>query len=190
PRARTAGSSPSGRRAPPCSSSSSGRSTTLQYAPAAPTLNSASAIAHSTDLQHEDTKACTKARRRQTAVLLAKDGESGGEPLREKLRDLRVFVADGLRGERSRPFCLQEFRTRLLRRGNSSRSEVTRMGLYDDDNATLTKGDVFNEDFFWAKAYSIALDGALKTRQPEGAIRALIERAIPQHDTVLKTYPN
>ena len=64
------------------------------------------------------------------------------------------------------------------------------MGLYDDDNAAIQSGDQNNKDYFYAKAASEKVALALKTRQPEGAIKDLLPEAIKAYDEALKTYPN
>ncbi len=64
------------------------------------------------------------------------------------------------------------------------------MGLYDDDDAAVTKGDICDIDYWNAKAFSTALDEALKTRQPESKIGMLIGDAIKQYDKALETYSN
>lgn len=64
------------------------------------------------------------------------------------------------------------------------------MGLYDDDNAAVTSGNQNNEAYWYASAYSQALDLALKTRQPEGAISGwLREKVIKAIDEALSAYP-
>ena len=63
------------------------------------------------------------------------------------------------------------------------------MGLYDDDNAAVTSGDQNNKEYWNARAYAEALDFALKSRQPEGAIKDFIKEVIKAQDEALKTYP-
>ena len=63
------------------------------------------------------------------------------------------------------------------------------MGLYDDDNAAITSGDQNSEAFWWARCYSNAFDEALKSRQPEGAIKDFLPKLFEALDTALKTYP-
>ena len=64
------------------------------------------------------------------------------------------------------------------------------MGLYDDDNAALSEGDINDGNYWRSKAFATALDDALKTRQPEQKVRALAEECMTVHDEALKTYPN
>jgi hypothetical protein len=64
------------------------------------------------------------------------------------------------------------------------------MGLYDDDNASVTSGDLGNKDYWYSKAHNEALEQALKSKQPEGFIKDLLPEVIKAHDAVLKTYPN
>ncbi len=64
------------------------------------------------------------------------------------------------------------------------------MGLYDDDLAAVTSGDISNKEYWYAKFTSQKVDNALKTRQPEGAIKDYLPEAIKAYDAALKTYPN
>lgn len=64
------------------------------------------------------------------------------------------------------------------------------MGLYDDDNAGITSGDVLDVIYFQTKFSQLKLDAALKSRQPEAAIKGLIPSVINGADDVLKTYAN
>ena len=64
------------------------------------------------------------------------------------------------------------------------------MGLYDDDNAAITSGDISNKEYWYAKFFSTKVDEALKTRQPEGAIKDLLPEAIKAYDELLKTFSN
>ena len=45
------------------------------------------------------------------------------------------------------------------------------MGLYDDDKANITSGDVCDVMYWQTKYAHQKLDAALKSRQPEAAIR-------------------
>ncbi|HYE20577.1 MAG TPA: hypothetical protein VEA69_19165 [Tepidisphaeraceae bacterium] len=64
------------------------------------------------------------------------------------------------------------------------------MGLYDDDNAAVTSGDVLDVVYFQTKFAQLKLDAALKSRQPEHAVGSLIPSVINGAEDVLKTYPN
>jgi hypothetical protein len=64
------------------------------------------------------------------------------------------------------------------------------MGLYDDDLAAVTSGDVNSKEFFYAKAHAEALEFALKSKQPEGAIKDFLKEVIKAQDEALKTYAN
>jgi hypothetical protein len=64
------------------------------------------------------------------------------------------------------------------------------MGLYDDDLAAVTSGDISNKEYWYAKYASQKVDNALKTRQPEGAIKDYLPEAIKAYDAALATYPN
>lgn len=64
------------------------------------------------------------------------------------------------------------------------------MGLYDDDDAAVTSGDQNHEGYWWAKYYSITLDEALKSRQPEGALKDFLnEYAVKYIDEALTKFP-
>ena len=64
------------------------------------------------------------------------------------------------------------------------------MGLYDDDNASVTGGDVLDVLYWQVKWESRKLDAALAAKQPEGEIRFLTISIVGLCDDVLKTYPN
>ncbi len=64
------------------------------------------------------------------------------------------------------------------------------MGLYDDDNAQVTEGDINDENYWGAKAFSTAVDEALKTRQPEYSVGRLLDNALEMYEEALKTYAN
>jgi tetratricopeptide (TPR) repeat protein len=64
------------------------------------------------------------------------------------------------------------------------------MGLYDDDNAAVTTGDLALRDYWRAKFNDMMLDQALKSKQSEGAIGYALIGAIQLLDELLKTYPN
>lgn len=64
------------------------------------------------------------------------------------------------------------------------------MGLYDDDNAAVTGGDLCDVIYWQTKFSHLKLEAALKSRQPEYAIRGLIPSVVNGAADVLKTYPN
>ncbi|QOV91906.1 hypothetical protein [Humisphaera borealis] len=64
------------------------------------------------------------------------------------------------------------------------------MGLYDDDNAAITSGDLCDVIYWQTKFSHLKLEAALKSRQPEYAIRGLIPSVTNGAADVLKTYPN
>ena len=64
------------------------------------------------------------------------------------------------------------------------------MGLYDDDKAGVTAGDVQDVVYFQAKFAHQKLEAALKTRQPEGSIKPLVPDVVNLCTDVLKEYPN
>ena len=64
------------------------------------------------------------------------------------------------------------------------------MGLYDDDKAAVTSGDVLDVCYWQAKFAADQLDAALKTRQPEGAIKPLVPGVVNSCTGVLKDFPN
>lgn len=64
------------------------------------------------------------------------------------------------------------------------------MGLYDDEKTAVTSGDVLDVLYWQTKFAALQLENALKTRQPEGAIKLLVPGVINSCNDVLKTYPN
>ena len=64
------------------------------------------------------------------------------------------------------------------------------MGLYDDDKAGVTGGDVLNVIYWQTKFAHQKLEAALKSRQPEAAVKGLIPSVINGATDVLKEYPN
>jgi hypothetical protein len=64
------------------------------------------------------------------------------------------------------------------------------MGLYDDDNAAITSGDLCDVIYWQTKFAHLKLEAALKSRQPEYAIRGLIPSVTQGAADVLKTYAN
>jgi len=64
------------------------------------------------------------------------------------------------------------------------------MGLYDDDKAGITTGDVQDVGYFQTKFAHLKLDAALKSRQPEAPIAGIIPSVINGGADFLKEYPN
>jgi hypothetical protein len=64
------------------------------------------------------------------------------------------------------------------------------MGLYDDDKQAITGGDVLDVIYWQTKFAHLKLEAALKTRQPEAAVKGLIPSVINGATDVLKEYPN
>jgi hypothetical protein len=64
------------------------------------------------------------------------------------------------------------------------------MGLYDDDKAAITGGDVLDVTYWQTKFAHQKLDAALKSRQPEAAVGSLIPSVINGATDVLKEYAN
>lgn len=64
------------------------------------------------------------------------------------------------------------------------------MGLYDDDKASITSGDILSVGYWQAKFEADRLEQALKTKQPEAAIKGLVPSVISLCDDFLKEYPN
>ncbi len=64
------------------------------------------------------------------------------------------------------------------------------MGLYDDDKNAVTSGDVLDVIYWQTKFAARKLEAALKSRQPEYAIRGLIPSVVNGCTDVLTTYPN
>lgn len=63
------------------------------------------------------------------------------------------------------------------------------MGLYDDDKATVTSGDVLDVGYFQTKFAHLKLEAALKSRQPEAPIAGIVPSVINGATDVLKEYP-
>ena len=64
------------------------------------------------------------------------------------------------------------------------------MGLYGDEKKAVTSGDVLDVCYWQTKFAALKLEAALKSRQPEAAIRLLVPDVINSCTDVLKTYPN
>lgn len=64
------------------------------------------------------------------------------------------------------------------------------MGLYDDDKEAVTSGDVLDVIYWQTKFAALKLEAALKSRQPEFAIKGIIPAVVNGCMDVLKTYPN
>ena len=64
------------------------------------------------------------------------------------------------------------------------------MGLYDDDRAATTTGDVQDVIYWQVKYAALKLDAALATRQPEGAIKGILPDVVNGTTDVLQRYPN
>lgn len=64
------------------------------------------------------------------------------------------------------------------------------MGLYDDDKAAITGGDVLDVIYWQTKFSHLKLDAALKSRQPEAAVAGIIPSVINGATDVIKEYPN
>jgi hypothetical protein len=63
------------------------------------------------------------------------------------------------------------------------------MGLYDDDKAAVTSGDVLDVIYWQAKFAALQLDYALATKQPEAPIKGLLPGVINGCNDVLTRYP-
>ncbi len=64
------------------------------------------------------------------------------------------------------------------------------MGLYDDDKQAVTSGDLLDVIYWQTKFAAQKLEAALKSRQPEYAVRGLVPSVVNGCEDVLKTYPN
>lgn len=64
------------------------------------------------------------------------------------------------------------------------------MGLYDDDKASQTTGDILDVIYWQAKFAYLKFKAALASKQPEGDIRFVILDVISGCQDVLKEYPN
>ena len=63
-------------------------------------------------------------------------------------------------------------------------------GLYGDDAAKVTSGDIDDQDYWWTKFDMMMLDLAMQQRQPEGAISLALASTINRLDELVKKYPN
>jgi hypothetical protein len=63
------------------------------------------------------------------------------------------------------------------------------MGLYDDDKAAVTSGDLLDVCYWQTKFAALKLEAALKSRQPEWPIRLLVADVINSCTDLLRTYP-
>ena len=54
-----------------------------------------------------------------------------------------------------------------------------------DDQAAVTKGDINNKEYWYAKAHAESLEYALKTKQPEGAIKDWLKEVLKAQDEAL-----
>jgi len=66
---------------------------------------------------------------------------------------------------------------------------AARGGLYDDETKDATKGDLADQDYWWAKFDNMMLDLAVKQHQPEGRIGFNNVQAIRRLDDLIKKYP-
>lgn len=64
------------------------------------------------------------------------------------------------------------------------------MGLYDDDKKAVTGGDLLDVIYWQTKFADRKLDAALKSRQPEAAVKGLIPSVVNGANDVLREYPN
>ena len=64
-----------------------------------------------------------------------------------------------------------------------------RAGLYDDDEKVATKGDLNNQDYWWAKYDNMMLELALKLRQPEGRIDLQLASSVKRLEELEKKFP-
>ncbi len=63
------------------------------------------------------------------------------------------------------------------------------MGLYDDDKAAMTSGDILDV-IYWQTKYAFAkFRAAMAARQPEGDIRFTLIDVVSGCEDLLKTYP-
>jgi hypothetical protein len=68
---------------------------------------------------------------------------------------------------------------------NSARA----VGLYEDDTKDLKKGELNDQDYWWAKFDDMMLDLAIKQRQPEGRIGVNLASSIRRLQDLAKKYP-
>ncbi|HVT80627.1 MAG TPA: hypothetical protein VHM90_08215 [Phycisphaerae bacterium] len=64
-----------------------------------------------------------------------------------------------------------------------------RAGLYDGNDKDITKGELADQDYWWAKFDDMMLDLAVKQKQPEGRIDLNLASTRRRLDELLKKYP-
>jgi hypothetical protein len=64
------------------------------------------------------------------------------------------------------------------------------MGLYDDENAAVTAGDLADVIYWQTKFAHLKLEAAVRTRQPERAVGALVAEVTAGAADLLRTFPN
>ena len=68
-------------------------------------------------------------------------------------------------------------------------AKITRIGLYDGNDAEITGGELNSQDYWWTKYDAMMLEIALKQHQPEGHIGMNLAIALRRIDDLLKKYP-
>ena len=66
---------------------------------------------------------------------------------------------------------------------------VSRAGLYGDEAKNATRGDLNDQDYWWAKFDAMMLDLAIKEHQPEGRIGVDLATSSKRLDELAKKYP-
>jgi hypothetical protein len=66
---------------------------------------------------------------------------------------------------------------------------VQAQGLYGNEGATATGGDLNNQDYWWTKYDAMMLELAIKNRQPEGRIAVNVAVTLRRIDDLIKKYP-
>jgi len=64
-----------------------------------------------------------------------------------------------------------------------------RAGLYDGNDKDITKGELADQDYWWAKFDDMMLDLAVKQKQPEGHIDVNLASTRNRLNDLLKKYP-
>lgn len=70
-----------------------------------------------------------------------------------------------------------------------SAAPAKKKGLYADEDAKVTSGDLNDQDYWWAKFDVMMLEEAIKTRQPEGRVSIDLASLRRKIETLVQKYP-
>lgn len=92
---------------------------------------------------------------------------------REKLMNARVSV-----------FCV----VALL--ASTAAAAGAKKGLYAEEDAKVTAGDLHDQDYWWAKFDAMMLEEAIRTRQPEGHIAMDLVSSLRRLESLSRKFPD